>query len=344
MNWLENANMKGLLVIFLFLFSSCNETFVGQDPANNYLAIYEEFWKGVDAIWPEFTNKHVNWDSLYLLYKPQAEAAKSDAELVKSLEPLLASLKDWHTNIYIQNNYSNSISYVKNYSKNFYGFNWVSKNYLPNARANGVIGYQLINQEVGYIYIGTFSEPNQKSKFEVIDQILDEFSSVKAIIIDVRSNGGGSSINSDLVASRFADSKHTHSFFRYRLCAQRTSMSDFIAQDIAPAGKVQFKGRVAILTNRYSFSATENFILAMKSFPNVIQVGDFSGGGSGTGPVFKELPMGWSYRVSSLLLCDVNKQPITRGIAPDIFVQTTKSDSLDNKDSIIERAIFELTK
>ena len=336
--------MKGLLVVFLFLFSSCNETFVGQNPPNTHLAIFEEFWKGVDSIWPEFASKKVNWDSLYQIYKSQAEAAKGDAELVKILTPLLKSLKDGHTNIYIQNDYNNSISYFPLYPKNFYGFNWISKNYIPNNKFNGVIAYQLINQEVGYIYIGAFSDSNQKNKFEIIDQILGEFSSTKAIIIDVRSNGGGSSLNSDLIASRFADRKHTHSYVKYRLSAQRTLMSDFIAQDIAPAGKVQFKGKVAILTNRYSASSTENFILAMRSFPNVIQIGDNSWGLSGTSPVFKELPMGWSYRVSSLLLCDANKQPITKGIAPDIFVQTTKSDSLNNKDSIIERAIFELTK
>ncbi len=315
---------------------------MGQNPPNTHLAVFEEFWKGVDSIWPEFANKKINWDSLYQIYKSQAEAVSSDSELAKILTPLLKSLRDGHTSIYIRNDYNNSISYFPLYPKNFYGFDWIAKNYFSSYKGNDVIRFQIINQDLGYIYIATFT--NQQIKYQLIDQILQEFSSVKAIIIDVRSNGGGSSLNSDLVASRFADRRHTHSYVKYRLSAQRTLMSDFIAQDIAPAGKVQFNGRVAILTNRYSASSTENFILAMRSFPNVIQIGDSSWGLSGTSPVFKELPMGWSCRVSSLLLCDANKQPITRGIAPDIFVQTTKSDSLNNKDSIIERAIFELTK
>jgi len=335
---------RSLLVLLLIVLGSCNETIIGSDPVNTHLAVFEEFWKGVDVIWPEFINKQVNWDSLYQLYKPQVETVKSDAELVKLLSSLLNNLKDAHTDIYIQNNNSNRISYSPSFIKNFYGFKWISKNYLPNFKSNEAMGYQLINQEVGYIYIGTFSNSVKKNKFELIDQILQEFSSAKAIIIDVRSNGGGSSLNGDLIASRFADNKHTHSYIRYRLSAQRTVMSDFISQDIAPDGKVQFEGRVAILTNRYSASSTENFILAMKSFPNVIQIGDYSWGLSGTSPVFKELPMGWSYRISSLLLCDATKKPITHGIAPDIFVQTAKSDSLNGKDSIIERAIFELTK
>jgi C-terminal processing protease CtpA/Prc len=310
------------------------------------LAIFEEFWNSVNKTWPEFTNKRVNWDSLYQLYKPLAEAATSDEDLKKILSPLVNSLKDGHTDIYIQNKLATAtaIRYNPQYPKNFYGFSWVSKNYLLNVKNNSVIGYQLINQEVGYIYIATFSNPNQISDFELIDQILEEFGTAKAIIIDVRSNGGGSSLNSDLVASRFADKKHTNCYYRHRVSAQRTEMSDFVAQDIAPAGKVQFKGKVAVLTNRYSASATENFILSMKSFPNTMQIGDYSWGLSGTSPVFKQLPMGWSCRISSRLLCDANKQPITQGIAPDIFVQTSKSDSLNGKDSIIERAIFELTK
>ncbi|UXE67063.1 MAG: S41 family peptidase [Chryseotalea sp. WA131a] len=339
--------MKKTFFIFLLIISSsCTDLIIGPDPVNTHLSIFEEFWKGVNTTWPEFANKHVNWDSLYRLYRPQAETATSDEDLKKILSPLVNSLKDQHTDIYIQNKLTTAtaIRYNPLYPKNFYGFSWVSKNYLSNVKTNRVLGYQLINQEVGYIYIATFSNPHQISDFELIDQILQEFGTAKAIIIDVRSNTGGSSLNSDLVASRFADKKHTNSYYRHRVSAQRSAMSEFVAQDIAPAGKTQFKGRVAILTNRYSFSATENFILAMKSFPNVIHLGDFSGGGSGTSPVFRELPMGWSYRISSLLLCDAQKEPITNGIKPDIFAQTTKSDSLNGKDSIIERAIFELTK
>ncbi|MCX8489468.1 MAG: hypothetical protein ORN54_00190 [Cyclobacteriaceae bacterium] len=41
---------------------------------------------------------------------------------------------------------------------------------------------------------------------------------------------------------------------------------------------------------------------------------------------------------------DTKKQPISKGIVPDFYVQPTKADSLNGKDSIIEKAIFELSK
>lgn len=319
---------------------SCTDTLLGPDPANTRANIFEEFWKGVDAVWPEFETKKVNWDSLHRIYKPKADLAKTDEDISEILSPLLYSLKDRHTDVYTKG--KNVINYNPIYTRNFYGFNWIAKNYLPNYRANGIIGYKLISPDVGYIYIYSFSDEDE-NKYTIIDQIIQEFGQVKGIIVDVRGNAGGNSNNGEVIACRFADQERTYAYVRHRINDSRTTLSDFIPRKVSPCGST-FKGKVAVLINRYSYSATEDFILMMKSFPNSILVGDFSGGGSGTRPVFKELPQGWVCRVSTLLLCDSNKQPITKGIPPDFFVQTTKADSLKGKDTIIEKALTELVK
>lgn len=275
---------------------------------------------------------------MYAIYRPRINSAADREDLKKVLVGLLSGLKDTHTTIYPQN--SPAIQYYPEYPHNFYGIDWVKEKYKAEYRGNSSITYGLISSDIGYIYISSFS--NQSSQYSIIDDILRSFRGARAIIIDVRGNTGGNSDNSEIIAGRFADQRRIYEYVKFRVSADRNEMGDFIPESISPAGQFQFLNKVAILTNRYSYSATENFALMMKSFPHVIHLGDFTGGGSETRPIFKELPGGWYYRVSSKLLCDLNKQPISEGVVPDILVQTEKSDSLEGKDSIIERAIEEL--
>jgi hypothetical protein len=333
--------MRKISFIAALLLVSCTDFFLGKDPTNTPIEIFDEFWNGVDDCWPEFESKRVNWDSIYNIYRPQINQKTSDYDLKNVLGRLVNILEDGHTTIYPKN--QAKIGYYPRYDFNFYGLNWIRQNYLTYYKYNSAIGYGLISQDVGYIYIGTFG--NQDEQYSIIDQIIQDFNKVKGIIIDVRSNSGGNKSPRQIIASRFADKQRIYAYERYRVNKQQpTKMSDFVADDIEPSGSVQFKGKVAVLTNRYSFSATEEFVLSMKCFPQIIQIGDYTNGGSGTSPILKELPNGWSYRVSTSLLCDLNRKPIRMGIEPDIIVYTTKEDSLKMKDSIVERAIVEVLK
>ncbi len=72
----------------------------------------------------------------------------------------------------------------------------------------------------------------------------------------------------------------------------------------------------------------------------IIQVGDWTGGGSGL-PFSSELPNGWSIRFSASPHFDKNEQPLEEGIAPDIAINLSEADQLKKKDTLIEKA-FEI--
>jgi Peptidase family S41/Tricorn protease C1 domain len=330
-----------LFIILLLLVSfSCNDLFLGKDPGNSAVDTFEELWQGVNLTWPAFESKRVNWDSLYAVYRPQVNSSTSNSDLTKVLNALISKLNDAHTNVYPKN--AASFPSDPKYPSFFYGISWIKNNYIKNFKGNNSIAYGLINSSIGYIYIGTFF--NSSNQYEIIDTILKEFADVKGIIIDVRGNGGGSSSNSEIIASRFVVQNRVYAFSKWRVDRQKNNLSDFYSAEISPAGSNQFKNKVAILSNRYSFSATEDFLLMMKSQSQVMVLGDNTGGGSESRPIMKELPNGWTYRVSSKLIYDANKELISKGIEPHLKVQTTKADSLNGKDSIIERAIVELMK
>lgn len=324
----------------LFMATSCHNLFLDDEPDHNPVATFDEFWKGVDLTWPAFESKQVNWDSLYSVYRPQVAASTSTAELTRVLSALTSALSDAHTNIYPTN--GPPFPPYPTYPAHFYGISWIRSNYLRTVKGNQAIAYGKINASIGYIYIGTFA--NAAAQYEIIDAILNEFDHAKGIIIDVRGNGGGNSANSQTIASRFVDQHRVYAFSKWRKGRARDHLTEFFPAEIAPAGTHQFTRPVAVLVNRYSFSATEDFLLMMRALPQVRLVGDYSGGGSETRPLMKELPNGWAYRVSSRLMFDAQKQLISQGIAPDFLVAPTRADSLRGKDSIIEKAVFELSK
>jgi Peptidase family S41/Tricorn protease C1 domain len=334
--------MKKIISIvgLLLTSTSCNDLLLGNDPSNNPVNTFEEFWKGVELTWPAFETKRVNWDSLYSVYRPQITPTTSNVNLIKILNSMVIALKDSHTNVFPKN-YPAFPPYPR-YPTYFYGINWVRNNYLMTAKGNNAIAYGLINSKIGYIYIGTFANPS--SQYEIIDAILNEFGNVNGIIIDVRNNSGGNFANSETIASRFVDKNRVYAFGKSRKGRQRNTLTDFFSFEISPAKTNRFTKKVAVLSNRYSFSATEEFLLMMKSLPQVTTLGDYTGGGSESLPVMKELPNGWTYRVSSRLEYDATKQLISNGIAPDFLIKTTKADSINRKDSIIEGAILELSK
>lgn len=91
------------------------------------------------------------------------------------------------------------------------------------------------------------------------------------------------------------------------------------------------------MTNRHSYSATNDFVNTMRCFPNVTLVGDKTGGGSGL-PFSSELPNGWGVRFSASPHLDAQKQHIEFGIDPDKKVDMSKEDEDNDLDTIIEEA------
>ena len=56
------------------------------------------------------------------------------------------------------------------------------------------------------------------------------------------------------------------------------------------------------------------------------------------------LSNGWIYRVSKKISYDLSKKPIKAGITPDIRVEISSEDELNQKDTILEKALELLSK
>ena len=85
------------------------------------------------------------------------------------------------------------------------------------------------------------------------------------------------------------------------------------------------------------FSAANEFVKYMKCCPNVVQVGDQTGGGAGL-PFSSELPNGWSVRFSACPMFDREGHLTEMGIDPDLHVDLSEADAARGLDTLIETA------
>ncbi len=307
-----------------------------EEASTTSAALFEELWEEFDRHYAYFTYKQVDWEAAYSRYAPQAAAA-SPAELRGLLCQMLSELQDGHVNLYTP---EGSCGY-RFWAKAPANTPLHAAGYLSGLTSlSPALAYGRLQSrpEIAYLRIARFS--GEEADFAGIDDILRELADTKALLIDLRDNGGGSDRFSELIASRFATERRLYRRFRYRNGPGHDQFSDWIEDFIQPAGPAApYTSPVYLLTNRRCFSATEDFILAMRQYEQVQSVGDTTGGGSGN-PIFRELSNGWVYRLSHWQMQGPDGASFEGiGLPPDHLQWISREDSLAARDAILERAL-----
>jgi len=206
--------------------------------------------------------------------------------------------------------------------------------------------YKIFDNNIGYIRYESFSDGVGDGN---LDEVLLYLSTCNGLIIDVRDNGGGNLVNSSLIAARFTNEKTLTGYIQHKTGPGHSDFSDMEPIYLEPSNSIRWQKKVVILTNRRCYSATNDFVNAMRSLnkggeeTRIIQLGDQTGGGSGL-PFSSELPNGWSIRFSASPHFGQYQQPLEEGIEPDIAVNMSESDLSKDKDTLIERAFEVLSE
>ncbi|MBL8175677.1 MAG: hypothetical protein JNK48_13470 [Bryobacterales bacterium] len=206
--------------------------------------------------------------------------------------------------------------------------------------------WKMLDNAIALVTLNTFGNEQTSRRF------VEEFPKIrqaKAVILDLRWNGGGSSNIGYEVLRRFIDKPVLGSrqvMRRYvpteRAWGIQMDTIEFPATPIQPAAGEYFAGPVAVLTSPATYSAAEDFLVAWRNSGRGAVIGVNSGGSTGQ-PLFFTLPGGGSARVCTKKdTYPDGREWVGKGIEVDIPVAPDADALQAGKDNVLEAAIAHL--
>ena len=235
----------------------------------------------------------------------------------------------------------------------------------PNYKySSEIIELNWLADNTAHVSVNRFDPEDEAIR--AFDRIAPELKTAKAVIIDLRSNGGGSTTVAWHLQKYLTKGKY---FLNY---AWETRINDGVGKangnwkdeykDFFLNKAIRFESPdtvwvsdtlqritcpVVILIGRYTFSAAEDFLVNLFEVPGrPMLIGEETGGSTGSPLLVPGLPGGGYARICTRRICyPVSmRRFINCGIKPDVIVKPTIDDYLQGKDVVLERAILELNK
>lgn len=337
--------MKRYLYIFLLagllpIVFGCNSI---EDYDNDNAGNFDALWNFVDSHYCFFEQKGLDWEAVGAKYREQALRAGNQRALFDVMSRMLDELCDGHVNLstWFATSYYRGwwADYPQNYDER------VVQQYYLNFDYNqlGVTYYAILQPyNVGYLRISSFGAGLGESN---MDAILNYFATCTGLIIDVRDNGGGLLTNVKTYVERFIDDKIVAGYMMHKNGPGHNDFSEPFEYCYTPAkDRLHWLKPIAVLTNRSTFSAANNFVSIMKSLPRVTIVGSTTGGGSGM-PISSELPNGWGIRISACRILDAAGNDTEFGVTPTEGweIDITPEQTARGIDPILEAGILAAT-
>jgi C-terminal processing protease CtpA/Prc len=209
--------------------------------------------------------------------------------------------------------------------------------------------FKMLSGGVAYISIDGFENDKGLKAFE---RALPEIMTSKALVIDLRRNGGGNGMFGLQILSYLTkDPIPVPSSFERDTAAVRRAQGDTsialkpVSAVVLPVKIFRekiFEGRVAVLTSAQTFSAAEDFTASFKLMKRGLVVGEPTGGSTGQ-PLIFPLPGGGTARIC--VKRDTwpdGSSFVGKGIQPDIVAAPSVASIRDGTDPVLEVAVASL--
>jgi hypothetical protein len=326
------------LGIFIILNMGCEKLIIDENKEHNNLEDFEMAWQITHDQYPYFEWKGIDWQEVYDIYYPKAVASQGD-EIYNVLLEMFAHLEDGHMHIETEGGQQMMPWIPPRRIKDLYALNsTLIGNYFNLdllVDSEGIMNYQVLSENIGYLNIVTFEG---KYNFNAVEEIFNYFKNTRGMIIDIRHNYGGDIHNVDKVVGHFLTNPIPRNPYYFQ--------GEQIALDsIRPMGSFTYSKPSVLLINGVSFSASEITSVIMKQINHVTVIGDTTGGGS-LGYLNKKyngdfrLPSGKLFHIGNLDVRNYDGVPFeTIGVVPDILVPQTENDIKAGHDLQLEYAI-----
>jgi hypothetical protein len=332
---------------------------------------FEVFARTFDEQYISFELKHTDWNNVVADYRTKVTSQTTPTQLFEILRAMIEPFHDAHTGI--------SAPRLK---LEFEGFrpggyqltggkseNRFRKREMPKLLAvtergylhgpfkkfcNGQLQYGQINKSIAYLRIlaegGYTKHGSTGAELAVLEGALDDVfndPAIRALVLDLRINFGGSDQLGLAIASRLATREYAAFTKQARLYSKNGNR--WTAGQVSlvrPSSRPGFRGPVVELIGPLTISAGETFTQAlMGRTPHVTRIGENTQG------VFSDvldrrLPNGWSFGLPNEVFRTPEGTSFDgRGIPPDIEVPVFAEGNIAaGKDPALTKAIEILTK
>jgi hypothetical protein len=321
----------------------CTKIFIKPDHSNYAVGDFEIAWGAINDVYPLLEYKGLDWDSIYGVYHQRAEQSKGD-ENFQLIYDLLKLLRDPH--VYFRNPGGGPV------------FPWPGPRWLRDQETydplvvrsyfdkplrfacQNKVEYELLKEDIGYIYIGNFNDENSMADF---GSVMNYMEGTSGLIIDVRRNTGGWTENVALVISQFISDS-----LPFPKGYTKGGVEYYEPPVLADTVQDPYLEPIVILIHGASISAGDLFPEMMNQLQNVTLVGDTTAG-AGCNDVADyiegdyDLPSGIRIHIGTTYVMRYDGIPIElNGVIPEVLLPQTKEELENGHDKQLEFALHYL--
>jgi C-terminal processing protease CtpA/Prc len=199
--------------------------------------------------------------------------------------------------------------------------------------------FKMLPGEVAYVALNEFENNKDAEEW---DKHWPEIVKAKAVILDMRSNGGGDDgvgahILATLIDKPVLEPRQESPEWiaTYKAWGQTQPMHRYPSESFPPDATRHFAGKVVMLTSPNTFSAAEDAVVLFATSKRGVIVGEPSGGSTGQ-PLSFNLPGGGTARVCSKHdSFPDGKEFVGVGVTPDVAAHLTREDLVHGTDSVL---------
>ncbi len=203
--------------------------------------------------------------------------------------------------------------------------------------------FKMLPGNVAYVALNEFGNNKDAEEW---DKHWPEIVKAKAVILDLRRNGGGDDgVGSHILATLIDKpvpgprQESPEWIATYRAWGQTQPMMRYPAQNLSPDATRHFAGKVVMLTSANTFSAAEDAVVLFATSKRGVIVGEPSGGSTGQ-PLSFNLPGGGTARVCSKHdSFPDGKEFVGIGVTPDVSAHVTREDLVRGTDSVLDAGL-----
>lgn len=299
---------------------------------------FDQLWQAFDKDYAMFAIKpEVDWKRLGEEYRARALEAKTTDDFAAVCAEMLEKLRDLH--VWLTVSGENVPVFNRPRMENA---NPAARNILfDDYRAFAGGGWAKTSDGMGYLAIDGWDNPLIPTE---CDAALEALRDTRAMVVDVRVNGGGSENLALQVAGRFLDKPFVYGYDEMRNGPKPSDLTEREARRIEPRGPWQYHHPVILLIGQKCMSSNESFVGMMTGDTHLVTMGDHTCGSSGN-PEIVRLPLDMTVSVPRWIDYLPDGTPLDeRGFQPQVRFRAGPDSFSGGRDELLSAALERLRR